>query len=138
MLWRKTLIYWRSIAVAGVIVYACLLREPSVALPPIQGIDKYIHAFMYLVLALMLQWDSKATEWSRSADGNACFGSWQWWFVTIGLPAILGGSIEVLQEKYFYPRTGDWMDWVANCIGIAAGVIIWWIGLKWHERRMAK
>ena len=57
MLWRKTLIYWRSLAVVCAIAYVCLLREPRVTLPQITGVDKWLHGMMYLVLALVMMWD---------------------------------------------------------------------------------
>lgn len=125
MLWRKALIFWKSIVVACAIAYVSLLREPSVALPPINGIDKYIHGLMYLVLTWMLLWDGKATEWYRSGNGKYCWKSWRWWLVFIVFPMGYGGLIEVLQEYVFYPRTGDWLDWVADCVGVMTGIGLW-------------
>jgi hypothetical protein len=43
-----------------------------------------------------------------------------------------------LQERFFYPRTGDWMDWVADVLGVVLGIGLWWIGEKMYERRMVK
>ena len=117
MLWRKALIYWRSVLVVCAIAYVSLLREPSVALPPIVGI---------------------ASEWYRCGNGIDGWRLWQWWLVVVVFPIIYGGFIEILQEKYFYPRTGDWADWLADCAGVGIGIGVWWIGRKWHARRMAK
>jgi transcriptional regulator with XRE-family HTH domain len=60
------------------------------------------------------------------------------WLVAVILPIAYGGIIEVLQEHFFYPRTGDWMDWLADCIGAWVGIGTWYIGQKWHERRVAQ
>ena len=128
MLWRKTLTYWRSLAIVCTIAHVCLLREPHVTLPPVTDMDKWAHGVMYLVLALVMLWDNKKVGIQASYS----------WMIVVLFSAIFGGFIEILQEQFFYPRTGDWMDWVADCIGTWVGVGIWYIGQKWHERRMAQ
>ena len=90
--------------------------------------DKWAHGVMYLVLALVMLWDNKKVGIPASYS----------WMIVVLFSAIFGGFIEILQEQFFYPRTGDWMDWVADCAGTWAGVGIWYIGQKWHERRMAQ
>ena len=124
MLWRKVIGYWKSILVLSAIAYLSLLREPSISLPYVIGLDKWIHAIMYLVLTLTLLWDSQQRPKL-------------WWIVGV-FSAIFGGFIEVLQEQFFYPRTGDWMDWLADCIGVIVAIIVWLIGVKWYEKRMVK
>ena len=124
MLWRKVIGYWKSIFVLSAIAYLSLLREPSISLPYVIGMDKWIHAIMYLVLTLTLLWDSQQRPKL-------------WWIVGV-FSAIFGGFIEVLQEQFFYPRTGDWMDWLADCIGVIVAIIVWLIGVKWNEKRMVK
>ena len=39
---------------------------------------------------------------------------------------------------FFYPRTGEWLDWLADGVGVLIGSTIWLIAQKIHERRMAK
>ena len=124
MLWRKVIGYWKSILVLSAIAYLSLLREPTISLPYVIGMDKWIHAIMYLVLTLTLLWDSQQRPKL-------------WWIVAV-FSAIFGGFIEVLQEQFFYPRTGDWMDWLADCIGVIVAIIVWLIGVKWYEKRMVK
>ena len=124
MLWRKVIGYWKSIVVLSAIAYISLLREPSISLPYVIGMDKWIHAIMYLVLTLTLLWDSQQRPKL-------------WWIVGV-FSAIFGGFIEVLQEQFFYPRTGDWMDWLADCMGVIVAIIVWLIGVKWYEKRMVK
>ena len=127
MLWRKVIGYWKSILVIGVIAYLSLLRQmPNVGLPSIVGIDKWIHGTMYLLLAVALLWDS------RSVQG------WKRYLIVAVVAAIYGGFIEVLQEQFFYPRTGDWVDWMADCVGVGVGLVMWIIGEKWYEQRVAK
>ena len=128
MLWRKTLTYWRSLAIVCTIAYVCLLREPHVTLPPVTDIDKSAHGVMYLVLALVMLWDNKKVGILASYSR----------MIVVLFSAIFGGFIEILQEYFFYPRTGDWMDWLADCTGTWVGTGIWYIGQKWYERRMAQ
>ena len=40
--------------------------------------------------------------------------------------ALLGVGIEVAQWLTGW-RTGDWHDWVADCVGIAIGFAAWWM-----------
>lgn len=128
MLWRKIIGFWKSIAVAGVIAYGCLLRKPLYTLPPIEGGDKWVHWLAFLILTLVLLWDSRA----------AGLKSWKMWLVAVAIPVVYGGVIELLQEQFFYPRTGEWMDWLADGVGVCMGVICWRIGMWWHERRVGK
>ena len=134
MLWRKVIGFWKSILVLGAIAYTSLLREPNVALPPIEGIDKWIHGSMYLLLIVILLWDSKKVKVHKSVGAQR----WKLRFIIVVFAAIYGGFIEVLQEHFFYPRTGDLLDWLADCIGVVVGLGLWIIGEKWYEQRMVK
>jgi VanZ family protein len=138
MFWRKALIFWKSIVIVCAIAYVSLLREPSVALPPISGIDKYMHMLMYLVLTWTLLWDSETLEWYRSGNGNSGRKVWKWWFIVLIFPILYGGCIELLQETYFSPRTGEWLDWGADCIGVILAIVTWLVGQWWYARRMDK
>ena len=128
MLWRKALIYWRTLAVVGAIAYVCLLREPRVTLPPISGMDKWAHGIMYLILTWVMMWDNKKVGIKTSYS----------WGIAVLFSAIFGGFIEIMQEQFFYPRTGDWKDWLADCLGACVGIGAWYIGQKWYARRMAQ
>ena len=100
------------------------MREPSIALPHVVGMDKWIHGAMYLILTLTLLWDSQQRP--------------KLWWVAGVLATIFGGFIEILQEQFFYPRTGDWMDWLADCVGAIVAITLWLIGIKYNEKRMVK
>lgn len=128
MFWRKALTYWRSLLVICIIAYGCLLRKPPYTLPPIENGDKWAHWLVFMVLTLVLLWDSK----------KAGLQSRRMWVLAMVFPVVYGGFIEILQELYFYPRTGDWVDWLYDTIGMLIGVTIWWIGQKWYERRVVK
>lgn len=137
MLWRKVIEFWKSILVLGAIAYVSLMREPSIAMPHVAGIDKWIHSSMYLMLIVTLLWDSRKV--THQSDGKSVGAQrWKIRFIIVVFAAIYGGFIEVLQEHFFYPRTGDLLDWLADCIGVVVGLGLWIIGEKWYEQRMVK
>lgn len=86
---------------------------------PIQK-DKVVHFLMYFGL-------SGATAvnyiWGKRGNVNVVL-------LIIGafaLPILYGGVIEILQYKYFPPRSGDWWDFLADVLGSLAAVpfVIW-------------
>ena len=125
MLWRKALTYWRSALAIGVIAYGCLIRKPLYTLPPIQDGDKWVHWLAFVALTLVMLWDSKKAGLNRR----------QIWIVGLAIPVVYGGLIEVLQELFFYPRTGEWSDWLADGVGVFIGAVIWWISQKMACKR---
>lgn len=129
MFWKKTLVYWKSFLVFAIITYVSFVREPEVSLPKISSVDKWGHLIMYVLLTLALLWDSKRCE----VKGRVRIA------ITMILPIVIGGLIEIIQDKFFYPRTGDWQDWAADCIGVLVACGVWWIGsVIRNVRGMAK
>lgn len=106
--------YWKSLLVALIILYASLLREPHFTLPPIDHGDKWAHLLAYAIFGAMMCWDS--TRYGLTG--------WRKLLVVILLPVLYGGALEVMQEWWFYPRTGDWWDWMADSIGVGLGASI--------------
>ena len=74
-------------------------------------IDKVIHLLMYLFLAFVF-------VCSLRKDGISVVKSA---VLGILLPILYGGVIELLQEYYFPPRTGDIFDWLSDIIGVFIG-----------------
>lgn len=114
---------------AVVILYGSLIREPHFRLPPINGADKWAHLLMYAALGAALLWDLVRDRVS----------GWRMWLIALVVPVAFGGIIEVLQENFFYPRTGDWWDWLADIVGTVIGCIIAYIVAHWwYGRRTQK
>lgn len=111
---RILLRYWKTITISGVILYASLVRTPHFALPPIAHSDKWAHGVMYLLLGAVWLWEllrSKKTTATSIIAG-------------LTYPILFGGLIEIMQEQFFYPRTGDWKDWIADIVGTCTGVAL--------------
>ena len=103
--------YWKSIIVCIGILYVSLVRDPGISLPTFVGADKWVHGLMYAVLGAIACWDSIRME----------LKGWRLGLIAIVLPIVYGGVIEVIQEQWFAPRSGEWMDWGADCIGVIMG-----------------
>ena len=37
-----------------------------------------------------------------------------------------------------FSATGEWMDWLADGVGVCMGLVCWCVGTWWHERRVGK
>ena len=123
MLWRKALIYKEAVLVGLIILYASLIREPHIRLPEVAFADKWGHMLAYMVLSGLLALD-------LIRDKRA--GLWVW-LLGIVIPIVYGWVIELLQGSFFYPRTADWFDWVADIIGTLIGISI--VAGIWQMRR---
>ena len=66
---------------------------------------------MYAILGGMVCWDCMRMKMS----------GWRLWLITMVLPMLYGGAIELIQEQWFAPRSGEWMDWGADCAGVIIG-----------------
>lgn len=103
--------YWKTIVVCIGILYVSLVRDPGISLPTLAGADKWVHGLMYAILGGIACWDSIGMKMS----------GWRLGLIAIMLPIVYGGAIEVIQEQWFAPRSGEWMDWGADCIGVIMG-----------------
>ena len=103
--------YWKTIVVCIGILYVSLVRDPGISLPTFVGADKWVHGLMYAMLGAMACWDSIRME----------LKGWRLGLISIVLPIVYGGVIEVIHEQWFAPRSGEWMDWGADCIGVIIG-----------------
>ena len=126
---RRALRYWECAVVADIILYGSLIREPHFQLPPVEGADKWAHVLMYLGLGATLMWDMLRDRQH----------GWKLWVTALAVPIVYGGVIEILQENFFYPRTGDWWDWLADIVGTVTGcVVAYGINGWWRGRRVEK
>ena len=105
--------YWASIIVCIGILYVSLVRDPGIHLPTFVGADKWVHLLMYALLGAVATYDSIRFQLS----------GWRLWLVATLLPILFGGIIELVQEQWFAPRSGEWMDWLADGIGVIIGAI---------------
>jgi VanZ family protein len=110
--------YWKSIAVICTILYLSF-ASPSTfeELPSFKNQDKLAHVLIYFGLAVVLIY-----EYRQHKKDN--IHSLSFVFVCLFFPIILGGIIEILQEYFFSPRTGSWLDWFSNILGVLFGWLL--------------
>lgn len=106
--------YWKSILIGIGILYVSLLRDPGISLPTFVHADKWIHVVMYILLGATLCWDSLQIK----------LGDWRLWSIAIIGPMAYGGMLELVQEWWFAPRSGEWVDWLADCVGVVIGYVV--------------
>ena len=110
-------------------MYLSLLRNPSFSLPAIPHSDKAAHMLMYLVLSLCFTYALLKTPMKRAKLRTAA---------AIVIPTVYGGAIELLQEWFFYPRTGTWGDWAADITGVLIGYFAIILLQKWKTNASMK
>lgn len=81
--------------------------------------DFFGHMFAYVLLTICL-----CLETNRREDAGTLSRS-KIIFVCVILPIVYGGVMELVQQYFFPPRSAEWMDLLADTIGVffAAGLI---------------
>lgn len=95
----------------------CLIPIPETPLDDVPMIDKWTHFVMYGSLCSVIfaeyAYRHIKTNIKRLAIGGVL------------LPIIMGGLIELAQAYCTGGnRSGDWIDWIANSIGVTIGTAI--------------
>ncbi len=122
--------YWRyfvpSALVWAGITWLSLVKDVPIPVGEIPLADKWGHMLAYLVFALCIAGDCYRAQLSTCAI-------YLW---AVLLPVIYGGLIELIQP-YFPPRCGEWLDWAADCIGVAIAIVLFLLFHLWTKRRKA-
>ena len=106
---------------AALIIVLSLAPIPEVAnLPDVALMDKWVHFVMYGALVVVIWWEywgwHTKTDWQHAAVG------------AIALPACMGAGLEVMQEYLTTCRSGEWLDAVANTVGVLLGAVVgYWV-----------
>jgi VanZ family protein len=121
---RRVVTYLPAILLAAVVFVLSVMNNPVPEVDMSHGLDKLAHGAMYALLGLVL-----ADNCSRDGQKRMfCF--WFPWLVV----SVYGGVIEIVQEQFFPPRTGEWADFVADTLGGLAGIVfihgLWYLHRK--------
>ncbi len=106
------------------IVLLSLLPIPDVKMAEdIPLVDKWTHMVMYGVLTLAV--------WFETLRAGVLLSAWR-----VGLrfllPVMMGGLLELAQAYLTTCRSGEWLDFVANTIGVCIGTAV---GFAWYLLR---
>lgn len=111
-----------SLLAVATVIYLSFFKAPSVGID-IPNLDKVAHFCMYMGLSGML-W----IEFGR-AHRRAPAPLWHAWAGAALCPVLFSGAVELLQAHCTNYRSGDWLDFAANCAGVALASLLgrWWV-----------
>ena len=98
-----------------VIWVLCLVPIPETPLSSISLIDKWTHFVMYGVLTLVLLWERGKKPMKPMVS------VWQLLLIAI----VMGGLIELAQKYLTTCRSGEWLDFVGDIIGVVIGALLY-------------
>ena len=103
-----------AVFVGATLVLLTATHWPQPSLPPMPGGDKTIHVLAYLVWGLTA---CGAVPRGTSRGASA---------LVVGVGgAVLGAVDEVTQGIPGINRSPDFLDWVADCAGVATAIGVW-------------
>ena len=126
--------YPLSLLLTVIIWVLCFINVPETPLENITLMDKWTHIAMYLVLGIVIFWESnrKRKRAMPPVQEMKKAKVVVWTFV---LPALMGGLIEILQANCTGGRrSGDWLDFAADSIGAALALAICMLPAKCRAR----
>ncbi|GHV30287.1 membrane protein [Bacteroidia bacterium] len=85
--------------------------------PPMTNFDKLVHFLMFLGLSGVMFFDN-SFHLKQKVSG------WLIFVASFLFPIIFGGGIEMGQEYLTTTRSGDWMDFLFDSIGIVCGCLV--------------
>lgn len=110
---------WPPAIVAIIIFYLCCLIPsndiPEVGFDFFIPTDKIVHFLMYFGLA-------GVASFNYIYDKKGKIIILKLIVFAILIPIIYGGVIEILQDRYFPERGGDWYDFLADILGAIASL----------------
>lgn len=106
-----------SLLVILTVTYLSFFHVPSTRFDGVSGIDKLVHICMYMGMSGML-W----LEFLR-AHRRDVVPVWHAWIGATLCPIVFSGMVELLQACTPH-RSGDWMDFVANCTGVLLATVV--------------
>ncbi len=122
--------YPLAIAILLIIGWLSLGTPPNTNLDTITGIDKVAHICMYFGLSVVI-W----LEYLKYHDRL----NWKKLVLfAILAPILYGGAMEIAQMTLTEHREGDWLDFLANSIGVLAGALAGYFVLRpavWMNKR---
>lgn len=130
--------YFFSSFVSFCVILLSVIPIPDEApLSDVPLIDKWVHFVMYGGLALAVWLDCshrKNTDAVALKSGHRKLNATTVLLATL-YPALLGGVLELVQAYLTTYRSGDWLDFVADCIGVALAFPIGISYFVWNAKR---
>lgn len=99
-----------SLLIVIIIGYLSFFSPPKTDLNEIPYLDKVVHICMYGGLSTLL-WIEYLLRHRTPDMRHLVVGA-------IISPIVMSGGIEILQTTCTFTRSGDWLDFIANCTGV--------------------
>lgn len=109
-----------------VIWILCLIRIPETPISNIRFIDKWTHFAMYGGLCTIM--------WIEYLRFHPALHPAKIILYAIIAPILMSGMIELAQAYCTTCRSGDWLDFAANSVGVLLGNAIGYFLSKWIIR----
>lgn len=105
----------------------CFATIPKTPLDDVSLIDKWVHIAMYA--------GTCATMWLEYLRRHATVSPRRLFLMAWLAPVAMSGLIEILQATCTGGRrSGDWLDFAANTIGVTLAALLG-MGMVWHRNR---
>lgn len=117
-MWYYLKKYPISLTIIAIVIYLSFFKPPSLDVGKIPNLDKLAHICMYGGVSGML-WIEFLLNHRRYEDVL-----WHAWIGAVLCPIAMSGIIEILQEYCTTYRGGDWLDFLANTIGVALATLV--------------
>ena len=98
---------------------SALPKNPILIIP---HLDKFVHAFLYFPLAVILGAEFDLAKKKYLVWAGPVF--------TLMIIAFYGGMIEILQGTLFVNRSADIFDFLSDVIGGLAGLAVYYLFLR--------
>ena len=110
---------WSTALIVLIWVLCLVPAFPETPLNNVKLIDKWTHIVMYIGLCVVI-WGEYF--WRKGKEKPNWKRLFLFGFVA---PALMGGLIELAQAYCtFGRRSGEWMDWAADVVGVVVGCAI--------------
>ena len=105
------------------IIVLSFFSPPHTPLDNVAMIDKWTHLVMYGGTCAVIWWEHlrHCKKEARKPNLRALF-----WFAFVGM-IILGGLVELGQAYCTTTRSGEWLDFFADSIGVLLGNLLGWL-----------
>lgn len=103
-----------------VIWFLCFCTVPHTELDNVPLIDKWTHLLLYAGTTSVFWF-----EYWRNVHHHFHLSEKQLWFFSVILPVMMSGLIEILQATCTGGRrSGEFLDFVANSLGVLLGLVL--------------
>ena len=109
--------YRLTLVCAAVVLYLCLMPSPTMPVAQVPFADKWTHVVLFFTVCTVM-W----AEFWRSHTRHTKASRHVW--IGVVLPAAFGGAIEIAQAHLTTTRSGDWLDFAADCVGVLLAALV--------------